>query len=138
MKIFKGVTQGYTMFQQGEVDAGLLHSNRARQLKDAGVDIAWITPEEGVWGQRTGTQLPKNSLDPELGLAWIDYSLGLAAEGAFADSLYTPTNRKVEMAPELAAKHIPPDRIDKIRFVPWQDINPQRNDLLRRWTEEFA
>jgi putative spermidine/putrescine transport system substrate-binding protein len=137
-KIFKGVTQGFAMYQQREVDAGLFHWNRALLLRQGGLDIAWARPREGVWGQRTGCQIPKGSPSPDLARAWIDYSLSVPYQAAFAAALYTPSNRQVALPAELAAQHLSDAEIDALAFPPWHVINPQRDALLDQWTRAFG
>lgn len=138
-KIYKGVTEGFSLFQQGEVDAGPFYNHRAQQLKDQGVNVAWAYPKEGVWGQRTGCQIPKNSSNKDLAAQWIDTTLGVPYQTAFAQELYSPSNRQVKLPPQQQSKILSGDAvIDGLRFPDWSIINPQRDDLMARWTKEFA
>ena len=138
-KIYKGVTQGFTMFQQGEIDAGLFYGHRTQQLIDAGVALAAARPGEGVWGQRTGVQIPKSATRPELSVAWVETTLGIAYQTIFAQELYSPTNRGVVLPPALAAKHVTGDAaIAALKFPDWPAINTQRDELLNRWTQTFG
>ena len=139
LKIYKGVTQGYAMFQQGEIDAGLFYGHRTRQLIDSGVKLAAARPKEGVWGQRTGAQIPKAAPRLDLSDAWIETTLGVPYQSVFARELYSPTNRQVVLPPELAAKHVTgTGAIAALRFPDWDVINPQRDELLDRWTQAFG
>jgi putative spermidine/putrescine transport system substrate-binding protein len=138
-KIYKGVTQGYAMFQQGEIDAGLFYGHRTRQLIDSGVKLAAAHPKEGVWGQRTGAQIPKAAPRLELSDAWIETTLSVPYQTVFAQELYSPTNRNVILPPALAAKHITGDAaIAALKFPDWTVINPQRDALLDQWTQTFG
>lgn len=138
-KIYKGVTDGFNMFQQGEVDAGLFYGHRVQQLKEQGVPLAAARPAEGVYGQRTGCQIPKAAANKELALAWIDEVLGAPAQLAFARELYSPTNRQVKLPPEVADKQlVTAERLAQLKFPPWSVLNPQRDELLTRWNKEIA
>ena len=138
-KIYKGVTDGVNMFQQGEVDAGLFYGHRAQQLRDKGMTLASARPKEGVWGQRTGCQIPKASGNPDLARAWIDTTLDVPSQTAFAKELYSPTNRLVKLPPEAMNKNIiTAEVLATLKFPPWDVLNPQRDDLLTRWNKEFA
>ena len=138
-KIYKGVTDGVNMFQQGEVDAGLFYGHRAQQLRDKGMTLASARPKEGVWGQRTGCQIPKASGNPDLARAWIDTTLDVPSQAAFAKELYSPTNRLVKLPPEAMNKNIiTAEVLATLKFPPWDVLNPQRDDLLTRWNKEFA
>lgn len=139
MKIYKGVTQGDTMIRQGEIDAALFYDQRAYLLKDEGVKVDWARPKEGLWGQRTGCQIPVRSSNKELAAAWIDMTLSPEYQRIFTRELYSPTNRKVEVSGAIASKLIlGEEKIAAMRFAPWDIINPQRDQLMARWTREFA
>ncbi|WP_158743690.1 extracellular solute-binding protein [Acidisphaera sp. L21] len=131
-KVWRGITQGYGMFQQGEVVAGLMYNHRAQQLVDAGLPVAMVHPKEGVWGQRTGLQIPKTATRPDLSAAWADIALGVDYQAAFAEGLYSPSNAKVPL--KQAEKFVTGEaRINGLRFPDWDVINPQRDALLDQW-----
>lgn len=138
-KVWRGVTQGYAMFQRGEVEAGLMYSHRGQQLIDDGLPLAMARPSEGVWGQRTGVQIPKAATRPELSAAWAEMALGVEYQAAFAEALYGPSNAKVALAPALAAKLVTgEERIARLRFPDWAAINPQRDALADRWNRDVG
>jgi putative spermidine/putrescine transport system substrate-binding protein len=138
-KIYKGVTQGHAMFQQGEIDAGLFYGHRAQQLIDQGAKLAVAAPREGLWGQRTGAQIPKTVARMELSDAWIDLTLSAPFQEVFAQSLYSPTNMTVKLPPDLAAKLVMGEaRVGALKYPDWDAINPQRDELLTKWTQTFG
>jgi putative spermidine/putrescine transport system substrate-binding protein len=139
MKIYRGVTQGFTMFQQGEIDAALFYYHRAVTLIDQGVRVAVARPREGTWGQRTGCQIPRGASNPELAVAWTEATLQTKYQEAFAQQMYSPGNRDTKIEAELAKKHIyGPDAVNAIKSPPWRILNPQRDALLGRWNREFT
>lgn len=138
-KIYKNVSEGLNLFQQGEIDAALFYGHRGQQMIDMGVSVLKTRPKEGTWGQRTGMQIPKNAGNVDAARAWVNHTLSVPYQTAFAKNLYSPTNRKVVLAPELAAKHVYGEaHVDSIREAPWADILPQRDALLERWTREIG
>lgn len=138
-KIYKNVSEGLNLFQQGEIDAALYYGHRGQQMIDMGVSVLKMRPKEGTWGQRTGMQIPKNASNLEGARAWVNWTLGVPYQTAFAKNLYSPTNRKVVLPPELAAKHVYGEaHVDSISEVPWDDLLPQRDALLERWTREIG
>lgn len=138
-KIFKGVTQGFTMFQQDEIDAALFYGHRARQLKEQGLPLDWASPKEGVWGMRAGCQIPRSAANMDLSRAWIEATLSVPYQQKFADALYSPSNKTVELSADLAAKNLyGSEQISKLRYPDWSIINPQRDQLLTRFTKDFA
>lgn len=136
-KVWRGVTQGYTMFQRGEVVAGLMYNHRGQQLIDEGLPLAMARPAEGTWGQRTGVQIPKAAARPELSAAWADVTLGAPYQAAFAASLYSPSNAAVPL-PDPARFVTGADRIAALRFPDWDAINGQRDALADRWNREMG
>ena len=138
-KIWKGVTQGYTMFQRGEVEAGLMYNHRGQALIDEGLPLAMVRPKEGVWGQRTGVQIPKAATRPELSVAWIDLTLGVDYQAAFADALYSPSNRTVPFKPGTEGKYVTGEaRLAALKFPDWEVLNPQRDALADRWARDVG
>lgn len=139
-KVYRSVSQGLSLYQQKEVDAGLFYGHRAgQQMIDAGLPVAKTVPKEGIWGIRTGLQIPRMTGNLDLAAAWVDTMLGAPAQAAFARSLYNPTNSKVPLPPELARRLIlGAEQVDAIRELPWKEILPQRDAILDRWTREFG
>lgn len=138
-KVYKNVSEGLNLFQQKEVDAALFYSHRAQQMIDMGLNLGRSTPKEGNWGQRTGSQIPKNTSNMEGALAWINNAMGVPYQTAFTQGLYSPTNRKVVASPELTPKLIlGQDVVDNIRELDWRVILPQRDSLVDLWTREIG
>ena len=138
-KIYKSVSQGLALFQQKEVDAGLFYGHRAQQMIEAGLLVAKAMPKEGIWGMRTGLQIPKQTANLPGAVAWVDAMLGVPAQTAFAKALYSPTNKDVVLpAPEAARLVMGADRVNAVREAPWSEILPQRDAILDRWTREFG
>ena len=63
----------------------------------------------------------------DLALAWVDTTLGVASQAAFAQSLYSPTSRDCALPPKLIAG----PRVDTLLEAPWAA-------LLDRWNREFG
>lgn len=138
-KIYKSVSQGLSLFQQKEVDAALFYGHRAQQMIDAGLPIAKTTPKEGSWGQRTGAQIPKLTGNLEGAIAWVDMTLSVFCQEAFAKNLYSPTNKQCSFPPDLTRRLVTGEAyVDAIREAPWAQLVPQRDAILDRWTREFG
>lgn len=138
-KVYRSVSQGLALFQQKEVDAGLFYGHRTQQMIDAGLPVAKAMPKEGIWGMRTGLQIPKQTANLAGAVAWVDTMLGVPAQTAFTKALYSPTNRDVVVpAADAGRLVIGAERVDAIREAPWAEILPQRDAILDRWTREFG
>lgn len=139
MVIYKGVTEGYSKFQLGEMDAALFYRHRAQALMDDGISLAVATPTEGTYGMRTGMRIAKNAPNLELAKTWVNDAMSVDYQMAFAPDLYSPTNSKVVLPPELAAKHVyGADKVNSLRFCDWTKLNPQKPALLEQWNKQFA
>lgn len=138
-KVYRSVSQGLALFQQKEVDAGLFYGHRAQQMIEAGLPVAKGMPKEGIWGMRTGLQIPKQTANLTGAVVWVDTMLGVPAQIAFAKALYSPTNRDVVLPTAEAGRLVMgAERVDSIREAPWAEILPQRDAILDRWTREFG
>ena len=138
-KVYKSVSQGLALFQQKEVDAALFYGHRAQQMMEAGLPVAKTVPKEGIWGMRTGQQIPHQSSDMDAAIAWVDAMLSVPVQTAFAKSLYSPTNKDCVFPPDQQKRLVlGAAYVDAIREVPWADIVPQRDTILDRWTREFG
>lgn len=138
-KIYKNVSEGMNLLQQNEIDGALFYGHRSQQIIDFGLNYSKTTPVEGVWGQRTGSQIPKNAANLPGAVAWVNNCLSVPYQEAFAEKLYSPTNSKVVLRPELAAKHVMgAERVNAIREIDWEAILPQRDALIERWTREIG
>ena len=55
------------------------------------------------------------------------------------DQFYSPANRTVTLAPDLAAKHIyGSEAVASLRDPPWDALLPQRDAVLDRWSREIG
>ena len=139
MKVYKNVSQGLSLFQQGEIDAALYYSHRGQQLIDLGLPIARTQPKEGVFAQRTGTQIPRGTGNMAGAVAWVRTSLSVPYQAALLDQFYSPANRTVPIPPALQGKLISGDAaVAALRDPPWEQLLPQRDAILDRWTREFG
>ena len=137
-KIYRTVAQGLALFQQREADAGLFYSHRTQQMIDAGLPLGKVVPREGSYGMHTGTQIPRGAANTAAALAWINTTLGVPYQTAFAQSQYSPTNRDCVLPPDVAARISYGPRVDAIREAPWAALLPQRDAVLDRWNREFG
>ena len=138
-KVFRSVSQGLALFQQKEADAAQFYGHRATKMIEAGLPVAMAVPKEGIWGMRTGLQIPRQTGNLEGAVAWVDTMLGVPAQTAMAKGLYYPTNKDCTFPPEQARRLLlGAERVNAVREVPWAEILPQRDAILDRWTREFG
>jgi|GEM_PF-3496489 len=138
-KIYNTASQGMQLFQQNEVDAAFYYSHRAQQMKDLGLPVERTEPTEGVYAQITGTQIPKGAANLPGALAWADFTLSEGYQGALADQLYSPTNKRVPLPKEKTASFITGDAaVSELLSPPWAELMPQRDAILDQWRKEIG
>ena len=139
VKIYNNVGHGLTLFQQGEIDAALYYAHRGQQLISLGFPVARTRPKEGVYAQRTGTQIPKGASNMAGALAWVAFSLSPAYQGPLVAEFYSPANTTVPIPPAVAASFITGEAdVAALRDPPWTELLPQRDDVLDRWRREMG
>jgi len=133
-KIYKNVSEGRALFQQQEVDAALFYSHRGQQLIDSGLNLGRAMPKEGLWGQRTGYQIPKTCQNVEGAIAWVNNALSVEYQTKFLKGLYSPTNSKVEAPADLESKLLMgAETVNSIRELDWNVVLPQKDELIDLW-----
>ena len=138
-KIYKNVSQGLSLFQQKEVDAALFYGHRAQQMIEAGLPVNKTVPKEGTWGQRTGAQIPRLTANMEGAIAWVNTTLSVPYQMAFAKNLYSPTNSTCTFPLDQEKRLVlGTDHVNSIREAPWAELLPQRDAILDKWTREFG
>lgn len=138
-KIYNNVSQGLTLFQQGEIDAALYYGHRGQQMIGMGFPVARAQPKEGVYAQRTGTQIPKGTGNAAGALAWAAFSLTPAYQTPLVEHFYSPANKTVPIPPDQAASFITgEDTVASLRDPPWEQLLPQRDEVLDRWRRELG
>jgi putative spermidine/putrescine transport system substrate-binding protein len=138
-KIYNNVGQGLTLFQQGEIDAALYYAHRGQQLITLGLPVGRTRPKEGVYAQRTGTQIPKGTSNMPGAIAWVAFSLSPGYQTPLVAEFYSPANKTVPIPPALAANFITGDaEVAALRDPPWAELLPQRDEVLDRWRREMG
>ncbi|MET4806125.1 extracellular solute-binding protein [Limibacillus sp. MBR-115] len=138
-KVYKNVSEGRSLFQQQEVDAALFYSHRGQQLIDSGLNLGRATPKEGLWGQRTGFQIPKTCQNVDGAIAWVNNALSASYQSKFLKGLYSPTNSKVEAPADLEEKLLMgADTVNSIRELDWGTVLPQKDELVDLWVREIG
>ena len=103
------------------------------------MNLGRATPKEGLWGQRTGLQIPKTCQNVEGAIAWVNNALGADYQSKFLKGLYSPTNSKVEAPADLESKLLlGAETVNGIREMDWSVILPQKDELVDLWVREIG
>lgn len=92
-------------FAQGEAWIAPYAQDYAFTLTKAGLPVRFVQPEEGAAYAPVTVNLVAGRPNTELALKFIDWSIRAEASAGWAEALrYSPTNRTVELSPEVAAE----------------------------------
>jgi putative spermidine/putrescine transport system substrate-binding protein len=127
------------LLTQGQVAIAPIDFAEAVALKQKGVPIGTVVPEDGVLMFDQSFNVAANAADKEASYKYIDFMLSPEVQALLAKEFFTaPTNRKVKVPDELlAAIPVSGDNISKIVRFDWQFAAKNRELMLDRWSKEI-
>ncbi len=129
-----------TLFQQGEIDLAPHDLNNVISLKEKGLDIDWVVPQEGGIALRPAQQIVANTANPELAAAFLNAALSQEVQTAMAAAPYyfLPANQNVKLSGILAEKlgGTTEEALTKLVLLDWSAINPNRTKWIERFDKE--
>ncbi|MGF1626348.1 MAG: ABC transporter substrate-binding protein [Alphaproteobacteria bacterium] len=130
--------------QQAFASGGILLAAYAQDyaytLRQAGLPVAFVQPQEGVAGVYITANVVAGRPNAELATQFVDFSLRAEAQAGWAEALrYSPTSTAVELPPELAADVLyGAEAIEGlIRFDP-DTVNDSRPGWTDAWNRVVA
>ena len=128
--------QAEQLMRTGEVWISPLWNGRVFTLKDQGVPIDFIKPQEGIFVRFDPYCIPKGARNPELAKEWIDFICQEEPQRALAERLYYASpNKKVTYSPEIAQRVVVSNPAD-IKLAVKEDydaIVDHLGEWRRRW-----
>lgn len=127
-------------FAQNDAWIAPFSSDYAYTLRAAGLPVKFVQPVDGTPASYITANLVANRPNQELALKLIDAQLSPEAQTCLAEELrYTPTNAKVELAPEVAADvAYGEDSVQTlIRFDPAK-IEAHRSAWVEAWNKAIS
>jgi putative spermidine/putrescine transport system substrate-binding protein len=105
----------------------------------SGVPVALAFPTEGAVGILPTVSIPEGAPSPDLAHEYVDVLLSPDVQVCFAESQYAgPTNRTVELDPEIAEFVPYRDWVDAMYFPDTQYIARTLPEWTDRWNREIA
>jgi putative spermidine/putrescine transport system substrate-binding protein len=126
---------------QGEVHVGILDSPAWARLKQQGVPLGFVLPEEGLFMFEQNMNVTVGSDVQELGFEFVNYMLSEPTQRKWAEQFYwTPANTTVTVDDELQELiPVSADEIDRIEKWDWEWLNSgPRDEMVNRWNREIA
>jgi len=126
------------LFQSGEVSVAIWGSGRVNALADTGFPIKFVYPKEGAAALLIAACVVNGAPHEAAAQAFVDYLLSPAVQTLVATAGNGPVNKKVSLAPDLAAR-LPygPEQVSKLVAFDWSKVNPKRDDWTKRWNREI-
>jgi len=127
------------MFQTGEAALIVWGNTRVIPVADQGAPVAFVIPKEGAEQAMNAACVVNGGPQAKLGGQLLEYFLSPEAQTIMAESSgYGPTNSKVKLKPELAAKVIyGPEQVNSLLPTDWPYVNTQRDAWAKRWNREI-
>src|SRR5262249_12204804 len=128
--------QAEHLMRTGEAWITPLWNGRVFTLKDRGVPIDFVKPQEGIFVRFDPYCIPKGARNPELAKQWIDFICNEQQQRALAEKMsYASPNRNVTYAPEVAKRVVVSSPADFKLAVKedYEAIVDHLGDWRRRW-----
>jgi putative spermidine/putrescine transport system substrate-binding protein len=114
-------------------------NGRAQLLKDQGLPIEIVFPNEGTIATNNIWSVPTAAKNKDLAYKFINFYLEVEQQKAWAENIYySPTNRNVQLPPDKASRVIyGPEQIAKTRLPDEETIALERPKWIERWNKEI-
>jgi putative spermidine/putrescine transport system substrate-binding protein len=134
--IIDNADHGANLFQREEILIAPFASGRTFVLQEKGVplDFEYVTNSIALGA---GFVIVNGTAFPEIAQRFVnrtlegEYQLGIAR--VFK---YPPTNRTIQMPPDLDRIRVPDGKLDEAAHLDWKRINNHRSEYLERWNKE--
>lgn len=129
------------MFTTGEISVAPWWSGRAYGLKDDGVLVDFVTPEEGAYACVTELSIPKGAKAPNLAHAFINMCLDADYQKTMAEIIiYGPTNKNTVITDKALLERIVygTDQVDDLIFADWAALDKVHADWIDRFDREVV
>jgi putative spermidine/putrescine transport system substrate-binding protein len=133
---YKSPNEVQGILQRGEAAIAALGSARSWTMKDSGMPVEFVVPKEGAPVGVLSYHVPINARGRDLLLEFINFALSVEPQTGFGNEMVSGmVNRKVVLAPEVAARVAPHD---KLLRLDWQALEPRMNEIAERLQREIA
>lgn len=134
VKFFTSSSDVVNMFNQGEVAVAVLQDFSSQTLLDASEDFVWVDPEEGTWGGTNVSNVCAQSKNPELAMAFVNYTLDKDEQQRNVETGDAPTRPDVELTEEQAKSLVyGQEAVDKITLPDLKLLLANRDSWQAMW-----
>jgi putative spermidine/putrescine transport system substrate-binding protein len=134
--IFKAASEVPGLFAQSDVWMMPYDSTSAKRCKDAGLPVAFVSPEEGSPASFCTVCIAAKSKNIDLAREAVGQFISVDSQSALAEMLqWAPTNAKVQL-PEALARQLP--RADQLATLDMATMTESRPQWTERWNREIG
>ena len=134
--IFKAASEVPGLFAQSDVWILPYDSTSAKRAKDAGLPVAFVTPEEGSVASACSVCISAKSANIELAREAANHFIAAEVQTGIAQTLqWAPTNGHVQL-PEALARQLP--RPDQLVGLDMTTMTTNRPQWTERWNREIG
>jgi putative spermidine/putrescine transport system substrate-binding protein len=137
--ILSGVDETNLAFQQGDVWFAPQIHGLVETYKAEGGKVEFVIPQEGAPLAMNAAAITTNSSNVDLAEIFINYHLSQGCQEAYASELYyAPTNRTVELSPDLASK-MPygEEQVGQLLMLDYATMTANQDEWVDRWNREI-
>ena len=118
------------LLESGDVHVAAEFDYYIEGMKDKGYSVAWNNPTDQGFATYQHLSIPAASENKDLAEAFLNAMLDPGVQTSIANKTYQgPTNKKVNLAPEVASRSTYGDRLNNIRFFDGRDVDAKRQAI---------
>ena len=127
-------------FTTGEIGVSVFMDMNVPSLIDSGLNVKWVTPEEGCFSAAATINVVKNCKNPELAQLYVNYILSDEVQSQIADKLNeAPTSKNAKMSDEKKAYLAHgEDAMKALKEFDWKYINDNKAAWIEKFQKEVA
>lgn len=123
---------------QGQLAVAPLDIGEVKTMQDQGVPVDFVVPEEGMMVFDHSFSILKHGKDKKEAAAYVDFVLSPEIQAWMATNwVIAPTNRTVQLPPELDKWPLKPADLEKAIRFDWTEANKINKSLTDLWSRTF-
>jgi putative spermidine/putrescine transport system substrate-binding protein len=139
MTFYTQADQVIPLIQRGDIAIAVWFSDRTAVAANSGVPVAAVFPSEGAIGIQPSFAIPTGAHHKALAEQYIDLALSVEAQACVAQRQFLgPTNRKVELADDVARLVPYRDTVERLYFPPPEIQAASLPTWMDRWNREIG
>lgn len=127
-------------FSTGEIGVSVFMDMNMPSLKETGLNVQWVDPEEGDFSAAATVNVVKNCKNPELAQLFVNYLISDEIQNQIADKLNeAPTNKNATMSDDKKAYlAYGQEAMDSLKEFDWAYINSNKSAWIEKFQKEVA